>query len=1313
MVGATGAKADPAKTMVQDTLYRADGSAAHGTIAIRWIGFSTSAGEAVAAGETTFTTDANGGIVIPLIPNTGSTPFGSYYKVVIKLDDGTTSEEQWVVPSAASTTVAAIRAKVVPQAVAAQFVSRDYVDSLLSNLPTAKLPVPTATTLGGIKGNGTSLTCTAGQVLSGFNSDGSPACVAVSSSGSYLPLAGGSLTGPLNGSVGAFSGTVAAGTTVSARDSITKSTPVADIRSYGATCDGVTDDTAALQAAITAINSTGGKIGTFGNCYFANPAQLVWGNSKTILISGQGSWTVGTTFDIPNSVHIFGDGGGQGTQFQSRPLFTINGKITVGTLGTATAIGTATFTPSSMTGIVPGAAISVAGSQTCTITSVARASNKVTATLNSSCRTPAGTQVTIAGVTDTSFNGSFLETQSDYGKNTISWQQTASDGSSSGGTLVGVNEKSIETVAITATTSTTATATFLVAHSSSDQFGVVVIAALNQLGGFSLQNLTVGGCGGSCIWLEHSANFSFDNVGAGPAATPTSVALELSSSWWGTIDRSVFLNNTAPPYSQPWGAHFDENNNVSGDSTGMLNIKDTTIGGGVKIDSRAPIRPMMAGQVAFNRLIVERPVTAAIVIEPGGSSDIGTVTVNNLMTQDNFAGYTPCDVYYTDPSAGYSGGHGGFNLTQDVGLTSCVSGGYFDGTMNSVVRNGSTRSAIPTNTTGVWNNGKALEAEIRGEGAGMSPQLIPYPTANIPDPTTWASGACTVTQGVTAPDGSSTAVALSYGTAAGRILEGNISYTTNTGDYFVYGAWVKAGAPNTTPFGGDGYPFYIQGPTTDAFLNIAGVGAGSAVPGAFQSWMTNDWWTPVVAVAQLKIGDGGAHSYGFEAECPGNGLGSLQMWGPFMMHLPASTPVEEVQRLRQQVLHGYVPPNMPGGPILGMNPNHKLYWGSDTNLYRGGAGVVKTDGSLDAGGYKCGGIFGTSGQVLGTTGTACQWVSATGSVTGPVTSVVGNIAIFNSTNGQVLKDIGVQATGFSTPIVLDFKTTSAPTGATGSNPWTYTLPTNAHTLMVVVMSAGSGGGSGGVAATGGNTFGGGGGQGGCAQVYTVPASYFGGAGTAITVTVGAGGAGGTAVSGSGTAVTGNNGVVGGISSISGSNGVSMGAGYSGSGVGSGGSTASGLGAANNCAMVNLPGSPGFSGSLTVGAAAIDGTAPKAAAGGSGGGGVSASGTVASAGGAQGNGGTVQEQRMPAISAKTGGVAPGGAGQTPTIVTTEPMVFGALGGTGGASSTTGNGGAGGAGMFPGGGGAGGGASVPGFSSGAGGRGGDGIVRIMVQ
>ena len=80
LLAPVGAKATPVQTMIQDVLYRADGQVAQGMLTIRWNAFSTSAGQAVPAGMLTATIGSDGSIAIPLIPNTGSTPSGSYYK---------------------------------------------------------------------------------------------------------------------------------------------------------------------------------------------------------------------------------------------------------------------------------------------------------------------------------------------------------------------------------------------------------------------------------------------------------------------------------------------------------------------------------------------------------------------------------------------------------------------------------------------------------------------------------------------------------------------------------------------------------------------------------------------------------------------------------------------------------------------------------------------------------------------------------------------------------------------------------------------------------------------------------------------------------------------------------------------------------------------------------------------------------------------------------------------------------------------------------------------------------------------------------
>ena len=80
-------------------------------------------------------TIGSGGVLsVALAPNANSVPAGTYYKVVYKLDDGTTSTEYWLVPASGPTTIAAIRATVVPTQVAAQLASKQYVDSAVTNV---------------------------------------------------------------------------------------------------------------------------------------------------------------------------------------------------------------------------------------------------------------------------------------------------------------------------------------------------------------------------------------------------------------------------------------------------------------------------------------------------------------------------------------------------------------------------------------------------------------------------------------------------------------------------------------------------------------------------------------------------------------------------------------------------------------------------------------------------------------------------------------------------------------------------------------------------------------------------------------------------------------------------------------------------------------------------------------------------------------------------------------------------------------------------------------------------------------------------
>jgi hypothetical protein len=98
----------PTLTTVSGTVYRADGSAASGTVLISWPSFQTVEGDVVAAGNLAVTIGSLGAFSTQLAPNIGASPAGTYYVVVFQLDDGTVRTEYWAVPATSPTTIAAV-----------------------------------------------------------------------------------------------------------------------------------------------------------------------------------------------------------------------------------------------------------------------------------------------------------------------------------------------------------------------------------------------------------------------------------------------------------------------------------------------------------------------------------------------------------------------------------------------------------------------------------------------------------------------------------------------------------------------------------------------------------------------------------------------------------------------------------------------------------------------------------------------------------------------------------------------------------------------------------------------------------------------------------------------------------------------------------------------------------------------------------------------------------------------------------------------------------------------------------------------------
>jgi hypothetical protein len=262
--------------------------------------------------------------------------------------------------------------------------------------------------------------------------------------------------------------------------------------------------------------------------------------------------------------------------------------------------------------------------------------------------------------------------------------------------------------------------------------------------------------------------------------------------------------------------------------------------------------------------------------------------------------------------------------------------------------------------------------------------------------------------------------------------------------------------------------------------------------------------------------------------------------------------------------------------------------------------------------------------------------------------------------------------------------------------FTWTKPANAKSVHVALFSGGGGGGSGRKTPSGTAGSGGGGGAGGNYSERILQAALLG---ESVSVTVGAGGQGGAAVTTNPVGGTnGNVGIVGGNSSF-GTFVTAFGGGPGGFGTITTG--AAGSNTANSVRAMFLGGA-GNTGNLTAGGAGTG--AGTGAAGGGGGGGIAAT-PAASAGG---NGGT--SYYFLSGGQASGGAAPGGNGGVGPSVATNQAANGG-GGAGGASSITGNAGNGGTGGLYGGGGGGGGAALVDIgNSGAGGNGAPGIVVV---
>jgi hypothetical protein len=192
--------ATPAMTTISDTIYRADGRPAGGTLLISWPAFSTASGSAVAAGTKRIVLGPQGAVSVDLVPNVAAVPALTYYTAVFHTDDGVVRTEYWIVGTTSPTTVAAVRANPGTASSASPIASRQYVDTALEGKAddTSVVHLTGDETISGTKQFAAPLTVPLPtQPSDAANKEYVDGLVTNSGNGSYVSKSGDTMTGPL------------------------------------------------------------------------------------------------------------------------------------------------------------------------------------------------------------------------------------------------------------------------------------------------------------------------------------------------------------------------------------------------------------------------------------------------------------------------------------------------------------------------------------------------------------------------------------------------------------------------------------------------------------------------------------------------------------------------------------------------------------------------------------------------------------------------------------------------------------------------------------------------------------------------------------------------------------------------------------------------------------------------------------------------------------------------------------------------------------------------------------------------------------
>ncbi len=649
------------------------------------------------------------------------------------------------------------------------------------------------------------------------------------------------------------------------QQSITASSPVCDIRAFGAKIDNTTDIGPYIQDCVNQIYPwTGGVTWTIllpcgaTACYWDNPSALTFPHGGPFRFELQGYLRLGSTLVANGLEDWYGSGPpGEGLQFQPGTPALITGPAVYGTLGTAVTTQdaavtiTPTFTGGDIAHLPAGAAITIGETSTATATATRVSSNGyglVTLTLSSSPRFLAMETLSVSGCSDSSFDiagGAILKVDySAAGGEQVFYGETATStaGTATGCTVTSFDEDKFESARVFCANGVNMAGSSYSCgagqitivtehqHSASAQWGAVAFSPqYADQAGHTVKDLDINGCYGMCYWGELESNLYMGNVGVSPAGGVLSAGgMEETGSWVGSIKQLHTVNAGLPlsaplcggggcsQPSYPYALRCDSESPTIGYGAGGTGCASFTIDGGsiiggIKIDGGGR-RGITAFPYEIEHMLFEQAPDAALTIDNRFPIDPPScLSFNDNAIQDNITQMTTYILAYTNnESPSYSC----YRLS-DLGtaLTPYYTNPYFNDAASVDRTPYGTTFAPGSNTTAatpVYNDGVEMQAAVRGSGANFGPQILPFGSLPIDNsPADWATGCetsgCTVaTSNVSCPDSAQATSKMQCAELDGpgsAFTIGTWTGSTYAGDQFIYGCYVRPGANFSFPEG--------------------------------------------------------------------------------------------------------------------------------------------------------------------------------------------------------------------------------------------------------------------------------------------------------------------------------------------------------------------------------------------------------------------------------------------------------------------------------------------------------------------------------